>query len=113
MRHSPSCCARHVWTLAIPRAARLLRRAVILSPQNDQATLRLAELFLRMGLRGPAKLWAEELLQGPTKHAEAHMVLGDVARLDGDTQAARQHYAEVTPESGLSGRAQAQLKTLP
>ena len=97
----------------LPLAERLLRRAVILSPQNDQATLRLAELFLRMGLRGPAKLWAEVLLQGPTKHAEAHMVLGDVARLDGDTQAARQHYAEVTPESGLSGRAQAQLKTLP
>jgi Tfp pilus assembly protein PilF len=97
----------------LPLAERLLRRAVILSPQNDQATLRLAELFLRMGLRAPAKLWAEMLLQGPTKHPEAHMVLGDVARLDGDAQSARQHYAEVTPESGLSARAQAQLETLP
>lgn len=95
-----------------PLAERLLRRAVVLSPENDQATLRLAEVFLRAGLRDAAKLWAEVLLAGPSRHAEAQLVLGDVARLNGDTQAARRHYEQVPADSAQAARAQNQLKTL-
>lgn len=96
-----------------PLAERLLRRSVVLSPGNDQAALRLAEVFLRAGLRDAAKLWAESLLAGPTRHGEAHMILGDVARLSGDPSTARRHYEQVTFESGQQARAQAQLKSLP
>jgi tetratricopeptide (TPR) repeat protein len=96
-----------------PLAERLLRRAVVLSPANDQATLRLSEVFLRAGLRDAARLWAEALLAGPSRHAEAHMILGDVARLDGDGATARRHYEQVGADSGQYTRAQNQLKALP
>jgi Tfp pilus assembly protein PilF len=96
-----------------PLAERLLRRAVVLSPANDQATLRLAEVFLRAGLRDAARLWAEVLLAGPSRHAEAHMILGDVARQSGDGATARRHYEQVGADSGQYTRAQNQLKALP
>lgn len=96
-----------------PRAERTLRRAALLNPQNVQAAEQLAELFLGLGLREAARLWAEHASGLDKASGTAHMVLGDVARHEKDFAAARKHYGAVPDGHEDAAAARAHLSEMP
>ncbi len=97
----------------LPRAERLLRRAVLLDPDSPKALQGLAEVLLKGGLAEAAELWARKLLERHPDHPGAHMVLGDIARLAEDYSAARKHYKKVAPGSPGAARAEGHLQDMP
>lgn len=77
---------------AIPQAERWFRRAVTLDPENVLALTGLAEVFVKTKRFPQAASIAQRALNLSTYNPQAHVVLGDVARAQGDEDAARKSY---------------------
>lgn len=97
----------------LPRAERLLRRAVLLAPDDVNATLALASVYARSGLPQAAEAWAERVLGLSPGHGGALVILGDLARVRGDFDEARRQYERVPEGDPARARAVEQLRRLP
>ncbi|HSC89474.1 MAG TPA: hypothetical protein VLC09_19465, partial [Polyangiaceae bacterium] len=97
----------------LPRAERLLRRSLLLTPEDAASSLALASVYSRSGLPSAAQAWAERVLELSADHGGALLILGDLARVRGDTDEARKRYAQVKTGDPAHARAVEQLQRLP
>lgn len=97
----------------LPRAERLLRRALLLSPDDASASLALASVYSRSGVPVAAELWAGRVLELSPEHGGALVLLGDLARVRGDFDEARKRYEQVKEGDPARARALEQLRRLP
>jgi tetratricopeptide (TPR) repeat protein len=77
----------------LPRAERRLRRAVVLSPKSSIAMAALAEVFVKKAELPSAQGLAENAIVAEPFFPDAYVVLADIARVQGNTDKAREHLA--------------------
>lgn len=76
----------------LPRAERLLRRAIALDEKNAVALTTLAEVFLKKGSLDASRALAEASLSLEPYFPEAHVIIGEVQIAKGDSAEARRAF---------------------
>ena len=86
------------------QAAQFLTEALKLDPGNGQLAERLFQIHVSSGQLEPAERLAEDVLSYNSQHRLARLVLGLKSFRDGDTNKAREHFAEAayTPVGELT-----------
>lgn len=93
-----------------PRAERLYRRAVVLSPRRVEAAAGLARVLVKWDRKQEALAWAKRVVAQRPKSGAYWVLLGDVQTDVGDKASAKDSYAKALEVQPGNREAQARLR---
>jgi tetratricopeptide (TPR) repeat protein len=96
----------------VARAERFFRRAIVLDPDNMEASRGLAGVLNQLGDGAAAVRWAQRALAREPRDPDAHVVLGDALALLGDKAAAEGEWREANRLDPSNRAAQQRIRRL-